>query len=510
MPFYPDLHEVTRGNISKPDYAGDYKIPLLDSNDFDKLVQASHTARQEKIQKGEDSFKELQKLQTNSNKNFGFFTLPSLIQENNRLLDAQGINDANYTAAANGDPYIMRKLQSGMMKHSNSVEFQKLAAEQNYFNGFVKEAEKIKDPNFKAQAYASISSAIAGEPDPATGVVMKATDFNIGHFAPMDLDKSIGDGLEALKTKNEVITDKGGLQAVEQKSILDGKAAEDFINAYTKNPAVQRNLIARGLGLNQPDGFHLNEDGQAWIKNIVDAKTNSINDVKSIKFNTKEYNTSGSRVGSGLLLDDIANNNIRFEDVNVPNGNQIERKRKYRFDGDNFMKEIGLKLSDPIFRKRLVDEGYMKEDGTFTDKMKEARDLYDNRAKHEEIKATKNQPKAGGSSSSIANKKADGKKRAMEAGRSAGIILKDAALAGLALEKMSNLRVLSNGKGGYKLRHGDTDKNDRTLRPGIDYDVAPIDPNKVNGPAAPKANNKAAAPAKAAEPAKKRKTAADI
>ena len=500
MPFYPDLHDVTRGNIGKPEYAGEYKIPLLDTNDFDKLVQASHTARQEKIKTGEDNFKELQKLQPN-NKNFGFFTLPSLIEENNRLLDAQGVNDANYNAAANGDPFIMRKLQAGMMKHSNSIEFQKLAAQQSYFNQFSKDAEKITDPNLKNQAFASIAAAMAGEPDPATGVIMKPTDFNIGNFAPMNLEKSLADGLEALKVKNEVVTDRGGFQAVELKSTLPSKAAEEFITAYTKNPAVQRNLTARGFGLNQPDGFHLNESGQAWIKNILDAQTNSTNDVKSIKFNTKEYNTQGTRIDAGLLLDDLANASIISVDENVQNGNQIERRRNYKFDGDAFMKGIGLKLSDPVFRKKLVEDGYMKEDGTYTDKMKEAREYYENKANHSEIKATKNVPKA---SSSSAAKGSNGRQRVKDIFTRAGIIMKDGALAGLDLTKKVNYTIIKGDSGKYYLRVGETDKNDRELKPGVDYD---IDQKKVNGPAP---NKSSPAPVTKPEPSKKRKTASEI
>jgi hypothetical protein len=502
MPFYPDLHDVSRGNIGKPEYAGEYKIPLLDTNDFDKLVQASHTARQDKIKRGEDSFKELQKLQPNG-KNFGFFTLPSLIEENNRLLDAQGVNDANYNAAANGDPFIMRKLQAGMMKHSNSIEFQKLAAQQSYFNQFAKDAEKITDPNLKNQAFASIAAAMAGEPDPATEVIMKPTDFNIGNFAPMDLEKSLSDGLAAIKVKNESVNDLGGMQAIELKSTLDPTAAKEFITAYTKNPAVQRNLAARGYGLNHPDGFHLNEDGQAWIKNILDAQTKSVNDVKSIRFNTKEFNTQGSRVDAGLPLDDIANTSIDAVPGLVQHGNQMAREMNYSFNEDTFMKGIGLKLSDPVFRKKLVDDGYMKEDGTYTDKMKQAREYYSQQLKDHKILSTKNIPKA--SSSSSAAKGSNGRQRVKDTFAKAGIIMREEALAGLDLSKKVNYTIVpGDTPGKYYLRVGETDKNDRLLKPGVDYD---IDPNKINGPAPNKSSATPAKPdnKKTPEPAKKSK-----
>lgn len=485
---YPNFYDVKRGEITSPEYAGEYSVPLIEREDYADLVKLSHAARQEKIKNGEDTFKQLSQQKPN-NSGFGFLTLPDLIDQNNKLLDYNGVNDAAYASAINGDTVAMKNLQKGMLQHSRSPEFLNIASQQQYFNEFSKQAEKIKDPNLKSQAFASIAAALTGEPDPTTGMVMKAKDFNIGHFAPMDLDKSIGDGLNALKTKNEQVVPGDGLHTVEEKSVINPEAGQQFIDAFTSNPAVQRNLTARGLGMTHVNGdkieFELNEKGQKWIENILEAQTKPTTDIKSIKFNTKEFNTKGTRINQGLILDDLANASILTSDKNSTEGNQIVRRREHTFDEDLYRKNVGLKMTtDPAFRKAMLDQGFISEDGSFTKTFNETIDIYKKKSTKSEIEASKNMPKSGSASKSKSNY-SNGLKNLKSAFEENGLELIN--VGGIDPTKKVNYRIIKGAGGKIFLRTGEGDKNDRELKEGVNFKYKK-GPN--NGPEEYKDNKK--------------------
>ena len=493
MPIYPNFYDTQRGDIGKPEYAGDYSIPLLERQDYEQLTKMSHDARAQKIKDGENTFKNLNNLKGTKN-NFGFFTLPSLIAENDKLLEAKGINDANYNAAINGDPFMMRKLQAGMLNHGNSVEFLNLASQQQYFNDFTKQAATIKDPNFKSQAYASIAAAIAGEPDPTTGKIMKPTDFNIGQFQPMDLEKSIKAGLDELTIKNEKVTDHDGFQTIDKESVLPDDKVAEFVTRYTSNPAVQRNLTARGLGMNQVDAngnstFVPNENGKKWISDIIDTHKKSTTDIQSLKFNTKEFNTKGGRY-SGGILDSIANQSIISEDTLTTEGNQVVRRTNHRFDTESFRHAVKREMVvNPELRKRILDSKLIDENGEFTDAFKEVEAEYVKKGNYSHINSSKNLPRA-----SVGSKGVDGGAKIKGAFNEAGLDYIN--VGGLDLSKKVNYRVIASKEhpGKYKLRVGESDKNDIPLKEGVNYRLKAPAAGSINGPAAPPANNKGAAP----------------
>ena len=400
MAVFPEYYKVDRGELTNPDYAGEYDTPLVTKEDYDDLLNQSHQARQNKIAKGEDNYKKLNQVKQ-QHKPGMIFSSPNLQKRFQDLQESLGINDAAYSAVLNGDPYVMRKLESAYASLSNNAEYWNLYKEDQYYNNFKKEADKIKDPNMKSQAYAAMAAYETGEPDPATGEVLTAYDLNPGHYATLDLEKDIDGGLKNLMVTEEVVEDKGGYQQTVKQSRLDNEKAKQWFEVYMSNPAVQRNLISKGLGLIGKDesgkkDFQLNENGQAWMNNILGSKITPIRDVQGIKFNTKVYNESGSKSG-GFILDDIAKSSTTTDQVIEKQGDQNVRVDKITFDQDLFYKQLNIKMKDPVFRQKMLDQGFIDDAGNFTESVNTALDVYFKKLNKKEIKGHKNapQPKTG-------------------------------------------------------------------------------------------------------------------
>lgn len=496
MAVYPDFYNVKRGQIDSPEYAGEYKIPLIDKEDYGELLKASQKARQDKIAKSEDLFKELNnmKLQPKS-----VFSNPDMQAEAMNLQKQYQIDDANISAALNGGPYMIRKLESNYYNFANDAKYVDLLRQENAFQQFKKEVDKIKDPNFKKQAYASINAFYAGEPDPVTGKKMKAYDLNVGDYAPIDLEKDISSGLDALKVTTNVTEEREGMIQTFPKTSIDSKKAKDFINIYTANPAVQRNLAARGLGLvnGETGQFELNENGMLWIKNIVDSKSQETVGKGSTRFTTKTYNEMKTRPSTGMVTDDIAKGSILSEEQLRREGDQNVNRKINKFDEEIFRTNVNLKLKDPTFRKQMIDQGLMKEDGTFTEEYNKVIEVYKKKGTGEEIKQYKNAPKASSSSSSAQNKEAKGREVLKSAFIDKGLDLIN--VGGINLQKMVNYEVKKTQSGKYYLIVGGNTDNPIQLIEGTHY--------RKRSSGSGEGSAKTSAPASGT---KKIKTAADI
>lgn len=471
MAYFPEYHNVDRGTLTNPEYIGDYEVPLVTKEDYEDLLKASEQARQQKVTKAEDTYKKLNNVK-DQNKPGVVFSSPNLQKRFKDLQESFGINDAAYSAALNGDPYIMRKLESAYSSLSNSAEYWNMYKEDQYYKGFKKQIDDIKDPAMKSQAYASMVAYETGEPDPVTGKVLTAYDLNPGHYLPLDLEKDINEGLKTLMVPKEVTQEKDGyIQTVKQIS-LDKEKAKEWFTGYLSNPAVQRNLTAKGLGLNhkQEDGsnpFMLNENGQRWMANIIDSKTTPIDDVQSVKFNTKVYNERDSKAG-GFILDDLAGASTIKTDYIERQGDQNVHKYKFTLDENLFYDQVNLKMKDPDFRKQMLEQGFIDESNTFTPAFKEALDVYKKKLTREEIKGHKNAPQARASSGGRKGSGSNGAANIKSAFEEAGLEYK--GVGGIDLSKKVNYRVFqSNGK--WWLRVGESDKNDRLLEEGKNYTV---------------------------------------
>ena len=472
MAFYPDYYDVKRGDLTNPDYATDYDIPLVDKEDYDKLIEQSHKVRQDKIAKAEDNYKKINTIKKQDKPGM-VFSSPDLQKRYQDLQESMGITDANYSAAINGGSYMMRKLEAAHANLSNSQQYWDIFKEDQMYREFKKNADKIEDPNLKRQAYASMAAFELGEPDPATGKRLQAKDLNLGDYVSVDLEKDISNGLKSLLVPGEVTKDKGGYQEVVKVMKIDKPKATDWFNAYMSTPAIQRNLVARGLGLNSVDEtgkshFALNETGQRWMENLLEVKTTPIEDVQSIKFNTKEFNSMGSKAG-GFVLDDLATASTTKQDNIIRQGDQNVLKYNYSFDEDMFYKQVNLKLQDPDFRKKMIDQGFINEKGDFTDSFKNVVDVYKKKGSREEVKSYKNAPSPRSSSKGGGKGSGDGEARIRSAFKEAG--LDYIGVGGLDLSKKVNYRVVKSG-GKYYLRVGASDNNDIPLSDGKNYKVS--------------------------------------
>ncbi|HNG68538.1 MAG TPA: hypothetical protein PLP63_06320 [Saprospiraceae bacterium] len=510
MAVYPELYKVERGQIDSPDYAGEYKIPLIDKEDYDELLKASHKVREDRVAKSENLFKELNNMKLQPK---AMFSSPDLQVEAMNLQKLHGIDDANVSAAMNGGPYMMRRLEANYYNYANDAKYADLVRQETAFQQFKKEADKIKDPNFRKQAYASINAFMSGEPDPITGKKISAYDLNIGDFAAMDLEKDISNGLEPLKTTTNVTEERDGYIQTYPKTSIDSKKAQEFIDVYTSNPAVQRNLAARGLGLvNGENGkFELNENGMTWIKNIVDSKSQPTQGKAGIRFNTKTYNDHLKNVDTGLVTDDIAKGSGKVSETLTKEGDQNVRREKTVFDEQLFRDSVALKLKDPAFRKQMIDQGLMKEDGTYTEEFDKAISVYKRKGEGEKIKQYKNAPKAttsgrSGGSNGMANIKSAFDEEGLE-------FIK---VGGVDLSKKVNYRVIkSSSSGKYYLRVGSTSDNDIPLKEGVNFrrkgasSQGQVGPEPYTPPPAKKEATKSKS-GKTEPPKKKKVTAADL
>lgn len=509
MAVYPELYKVERGQIDSPEYAGEYKIPLIDKEDYDELLKASHKVREDRVAKSENLFKELNNMKLQPK---AMFSSPDLQAEALNLQKLHGVDDANISAAMNGGPYMMRRLESNYYNYANDAKYADLVRQETAFQYFKKEADKIKDPNFRKQAYASINAFMSGEPDPITGKKVSAYDLNIGDFAAMDLEKDITNGLEPLKTTTNVTEERDGYIQTYPKTSIDSKKAQEFINVYTSNPAVQRNLAARGLGLvnGETGQFELNENGMTWIKNIVDSKSQPTQGKTGIKFNTKGYNDHLKNVDTGLVTDDIAKGSGKTSETLTKEGNQNVRREKTVFDEQLFRDSVSLKLNDPAFRKQMIDQGLMKEDGTYTEEFDKVISVYKRKGEGEKIKQYKNAPKATSGRSGGSNGMANIKSAFDEEG------LEFIKVGGIDLSKKVNYRVIkSSSSGTYYLRIGSTSDNDIPLKEGVNFrrkkgasnqiEQGAIGPQPYTPPPAKKE-----APKKNEQQKKKKVTAADL
>lgn len=462
MAVYPELYKVDRGQIDSPEYAGEYKIPLIDKEDYDELLKASHKAREDRINKAENTFKELNNMKLHPK---DMFSSPDLQAEADNLRKMHGIDDANVSAAMNGGPYMMRRLEANYYNYANDAKYADLVRQESAFQHFKKEADKIKDPNFRKQAYASINAFMAGEPDPVTGKKLTAYDMNIGDYTTMDLEKDIANGLEPLKVTTNVTEEKDGYIQTYPKTTIDPAKSAAFIDVYTSNPAVQMNLTARGLGYvdGETGKFTINENGMTWIKNIVDSKSQPTIGKAGIRYNTKTYNEHLTHVNTGMVTDDIAKGSGKISETLTKEGDQNVRREKTVFDEQLFRDSVALKLKDPEFRKQMIAQGLMKEDGTYTEEFDKVISVYKRKGEGEKIKQYKNAPKATaggkGGGSGPANIRAAFDEEGLE-------FIK---VGGVDLTKKVNYRVIKTSSGKYYLRVGSSTENDILLKEGVNF-----------------------------------------
>ena len=224
------------------------------------------------------------------------------------------------------------------------------------------------------------------------------------------------------------------------------------------------------------------------------------------------FNTGDIRaVTTAEMLVEDAKGSGKVSETLTKEGDQNVRREKTVFDEQLFRDSVALKLKDPAFRKQMIDQGLMKEDGTYTEEFDKAISVYKRKGEGEKIKQYKNAPKAttsgrSGGSNGMANIKSAFDEEGLE-------FIK---VGGVDLSKKVNYRVIkSSSSGKYYLRVGSTSDNDIPLKEGVNFrrkgasNQGQVGPEPYTPPPAKKETTKSKS-GKTEPPKKKKVTAADL
>ena len=462
----PGYYDVKRGDISDANFEGSYEIPLAKFDNFEQLVDTDIKSRQKQIEDAEKNYESLNKVKAAKTIDFGS---PELNQRYQELLTKHQLDDKSHKAALNGNPYLMRKMQMDYATMANTSQFRDLMMEKTQAEQFEKEALKIKDPYMKKMALASVYAYKTGGSDPVLNKKVKASDLNLADYVPMDIEKSFTDGFGKMISYKEEIRDQDGYKVQVKVPVVDPAAAQKYAEAYSNSPAVQRNMIARGLGEMVPDEtgvskFHLNEYGQNMFKLMMDSKLKG-EDIQALRYNTKTYNEMQTNVSTGMITDDIAKMSITSSDGIDREGGLNVVRRNNQFNDKVFDTNFELRMINPEFKAKAKEQGLIDENGNKTTIYDQVKETYKNTLSNSKIVNSKNIPSASKGRSGGSSSKNQALSNVMEAYESKGLKFIKVP-AGMAVTNVDYKVMESNGK--YYLNKG-TGENLIPLEEGKDY-----------------------------------------